>query len=71
MLKLAFLTPVISHWIRRQMRLRHWSEALSVLHVEGCQFQLRDLEQRTDHTNLGLDKRTSPLNDWGRTGAEN
>jgi len=34
-LKFTFSTRVISHWIRLPMRSPHWSEALSVLQVEG------------------------------------
>jgi|SRR5215471_10806666 len=35
-LKFTFSTPVISPWNQLQMRSPHWSETLSVLHVEGC-----------------------------------
>jgi len=32
--RFTFSKPVISHWTRLRMRSPHWSEALSVLHVE-------------------------------------
>jgi len=32
--------PVISRWTRLPMRLPHWSEAFSVLHVEGGGFRI-------------------------------
>jgi len=34
MLKFMFLTPVISHWIRLQMKSPSWSEASWVLLAE-------------------------------------
>ena len=47
MLKFTFSTPVISHWTRRQMRLQHWCEVLSVLLVEDLRRGrwLKPLEQ--------------------------
>src|SRR5207247_10315617 len=51
-LKCTFSTPVISHWTRLQMKSPHWSEALSVLHVEGSWCgRLAEAAMRTPATN--------------------